>query len=135
MMNSRSKYYRNAFTSTELIVACSILVVAMSAIAMLSMRTTRLWKDSRDQQVALDELCKEIDRLTALPADARYEALDALNPSIALRNISPDVALTASWSDEKETAIILRVDWNTDLPKPPVELIGWINPTADGESK
>ena len=83
----------------------------------------------------MDELCKEIDRLTALPADARYEALDALKPSIALRNISPDVALTASWSDEKETAIILRVDWNTELPKPPVELIGWINPTADGESK
>jgi hypothetical protein len=132
-MKAAKDLNRNAFTSTEIVVACSLLVATMSAISMLMVKTTRLWQDSRHQQMAMEELCRELDRLTALPPDARDSAMEQLHPSPLLKSASPNASITASWDDDQKTALVLELDWNDEQPKAPVQLVGWIRTVIDGE--
>ena len=134
-MDAYRQNRRSAFTSTELVVACSLLVAATSAIATLAVKTTRLWQDSRHQQIAIDELSSELDRLSALDSSERLAAMKNLTPSKILQGISPSVTLSASWEDDSKSAIQLQLNWNTAQPKAPVQLTGWINPITDGAPK
>ena len=108
-MDAYRQNRRSAFTSTELVVACSLLVAATSAIATLAVKTTRLWQDSRHQQIAIDELSSELDRLSALDSSERLAAMKNLTPSKILQDISPSVTLSASWEDDSKSAIQLQV--------------------------
>ncbi|MGB1925214.1 MAG: hypothetical protein ACPHL6_01705 [Rubripirellula sp.] len=132
-MNSNYSPNRNAFTSTELVVACSLLVTSISTVAMIAVKTTRIWQDSRHQQIALEELSSQIDRLTSLSPKARTDAIRELKPSDLLIAISPNVTITATWDNEEKTAIKLQVDWNSVQPKAPVRLIGWVSHTLGGD--
>ena len=131
-MDTNHQNRRSGFTSTELVVACSLLVAATSAIATLAVKTTRLWQDSRHQQIAIEELSSELDRLIALDPTTRIVAMQNVTPSEILQEICPSVTLSASWEDEARSAIQLKLNWNTVQPKASVELTGWINPIADG---
>ena len=121
---------RTGFTSTELVVACSLLVVVMSVIGPVAVRTGRLWQDSRHQQLALVELSSEIERLTALDATARAAAMQSLSPSQSLALAAPNAAIEAeTLSDDDGTRIVLTLNWNeSDYPRSPVRLVGWLNP-------
>ena len=134
-MNKKTTNTRMAFASTELVVACTLLAVAISVIAMLAVKTTRLWQDSRHQQIAIEELSWEIDHLTRLNPEARLPAMENLEPSQLVKSISPNASITASWCDETKTAIALQLDWNTSQPKAPVKLIGWMEPWMGEEDQ
>ena len=68
----RSKHpRRNAFTLTELVVGAALTVTVMSVVASLTVHCGRLWQDTRHQQLVMDELSNELERLISLPADQR----------------------------------------------------------------
>ena len=133
MMNTKRNQKRSAFTSTELVVACSLLVTSISSVAMIAVKTTRLWQGTRHQQIALEELSQEMDRLTHLSPKARLEAITFMEPSKLLTAISPKVTITASWEDEQKNSIVLQVDWNSAQPKAPVRLVGWFSHKLEGD--
>ena len=121
---------RCGFTSTELVVASGLLVTVMSIMAPLAVRTSRLWQDSRRQQLALQELAGEIERLTALDSAARAEAMQSLSPSESLVNAAPNAEISAETvGDEEGTRIVLTLNWNElDYPRAPIRLVGWLDP-------
>ncbi len=107
-----------------------MLVVVMSVIGPVAVRTSRLWQDSRHQQLALIELESEIERLTALDPQARTEAMESLTPSPALKLAAPNAEIEAeSLRDVDGTRIVLTLNWNeSDYPRAPVQLVGWLDP-------
>jgi Tfp pilus assembly protein FimT len=127
---------RSGFTSTELVVASSLLVALMSIMGPLAIRSARLWKDSRHQELALETLAGEIERLTAMNSDARTEAMESLTVSDLLSNAAPNATINAAIiQDEAGTRIELTLDWNqTDYPRAPLRLVGWLDPFPTEES-
>ncbi len=121
---------RSGFTSTELVVASGLLVTVMAIMAPLAVRTSRLWQDSRRQQLAVEELAGEIERLTALDSAARTEAMQSLSPSESLASAAPSAEIQAETvTDDEGTRIILTLNWNElDYPRAPIQLVGWLDP-------
>jgi hypothetical protein len=121
---------RQAFTSTELIVASTLMVATMGIIGPLAVRAARLWQSSRHQQVAIEALSDELERLTAMESDVRSEAIQNLIPSEALRLAAPDALLTAEvMKDSDGTRLVVTLDWNQpDEFRPPLKLVGWLDP-------
>lgn len=121
---------RCAFTSIEMVVASGLLVSVMAIMAPLAVRTSRLWQDSRRQQIALQELTTEIERLTALDSAARADAMQSLSPSESLISAAPNVVIKAETVvDNEGTRIVLTLDWNElDYPRAPMRLVGWLDP-------
>ena len=60
---------RKGFTYAEVLVSATILTTIMSLVTVSSFRISRVWKDVRQQKIALNELSNHLDRLTALPVD------------------------------------------------------------------
>jgi hypothetical protein len=127
LLNRRT---RTGFTSTELVVASSLLVAVMAVIGPLTVRNVRLLRDARHQQLALEELSSEMERLTALQGDARVQAIEDLAPSQWLAAAAPDVEIKGEMVDDTDgNRLILSLDWNQpNYPRAPVRLVGWLNP-------
>ena len=69
---------RSGFTLTELLVAATLLIAVLSVAAQLTVRTDRLRQDVRREQIALDELANQLDRILA--ADRPQRTCPALTP-------------------------------------------------------
>ncbi len=112
------------------VVASGLLVTVMAIMAPLAVRTSRLWQDSRHQQVALEELAGELERLTALDSPERTEAMRSLTPSDTLAIAAPHAEITAATvADSEGTRIVLTLNWNElDYPRAPLQLVGWLDP-------
>ena len=111
----------------ELVVAATLLVTVLSVATNLTVRSGRLWQDSRHYRLALDELTNQLERLTALPSDQRSEALTQLAPSAELAAALPHPEFTAdTLDDELGTRLILRLNWDRQGKSKPVTLVGWI---------
>jgi Tfp pilus assembly protein PilV len=121
---------RRGFTTTEIMVACSLLVGSMAIVGPLAARTTRLWQDSRHQQLALQELASELERLTALDSKDRTVAMESLTPSASLAAAAPNAEVVAEIvTDGDGTRMILTLHWNqSDQPRAPLRLVGWLAP-------
>lgn len=121
---------RFGFTSTEMVVACSLLTAAMAVVGPMAVRTTRLWKDSRHQQLALEELTGQLERLTAMEPRERAAAMGSLSPSDALLAAAPFAEIQGETiRDQDGTRIVLTLDWHTaGMPQSPLRLVGWLDP-------
>ena len=84
---------RAAFTLTELIVCASLLTTVMSFVATISIRTDRLWKDTRHQKIALDELSNKLEYLTTLSLPEAQQAISSLEISPNTRALLPRASL------------------------------------------
>lgn len=133
MMMNRS---RSGFTSTELVVASSLMVATMAIVGPLAFRTSRLWQDTRHQQLAMEELSSELERLTALDSETRRQQIDSLTPSESLRLVAPDANLSAVIVDNDDgIQLVVSLDWNLrDAPRAPLQLVGWLDPLPQEET-
>jgi len=121
--------HRDGFTITELIVAATLLVVIMSVVASLTVRSGRLWQDSRHFPLAVDELSNQLERLTSLDEASRAEAITKLSPSIQMLDTLPNPVLTAeTLADESGTRLVLHLAWDRLGKSSPVTLVGWVDP-------
>ena len=136
------KYQRDkqrGFTLTELVVASSLLVAVMAMVAPLTVRSGRLWQESRHQQLAMDELSNQLERLTALDAEARTAALPQLAPSELVTAALPWATIQAETvRDEHGTRLVLRLNWdgrgNPSRPSSSLTLVGWLDPMPSDAS-
>ncbi len=126
---------RRAFSTTELVVAASMLVVVMSFAVPMTYRATRLWKDSRHQQLAVEELSDQIELLTALDEDARTKAISSISVPPWILHAAPEATVEAERvQDADGSRLVLTLHWNrVDRPTAPVRLIGWLDPLATEE--
>ena len=136
---SRDVARRGGFTLTELIVAATLLVAAMSVVGSLTVRSGRLWQDSRHYRLAIDEVTNHLERLTTLDEDDRVAAIDDLVPSEQIQHTLPNPVLTSELlSDEYGTRLVLSLTWDRPGKSTPVTLVGWVDPspqTAKSEPK
>ncbi|NOY41098.1 MAG: type II secretion system protein [Planctomycetes bacterium] len=120
---------RCGFTVTELVVAASLLVVVMSVVASLTVRSGRLWQDSRHYRLAIDELSNQLERLTSLDETRLAMAIAELSPSQQVRDALPNPVLSAeTLADEDGTRLLLHLAWDRLGKSVPVTLVGWVDP-------
>lgn len=120
---------RCGFTVTELIVAATLLVAVMSVVASLTVRSGRLWQDSRHYRLAIDELSNHIERLASLDKSRLAIALAKLPLSSQIQASLPNPVLSGeSLTDEDGTRLVLHLAWDRLGKSPPMTLVGWIDP-------
>lgn len=126
---------RTGFTLTELLVAATVLIAVLSVTAQLTVRTGRLRHETRRQQLALNELGNQMDRLTAASEQQRETWLADLKPSDQVDEVLPGAKLTATeLRDEHGRRLVLKLSWKRAAPARPVVLTGWIDSTP-GQSR
>lgn len=122
---------RTAFTLTEVMVASTLLVAVMGTLAPLAIRCGQLWQESRHQQLAIDELANQLERLTLMDDSDRRDAINDLSLSAPLGEALPDATLSAELiSDQHGSRIEMSLTWNRPgIPTAgPMKLVGWIDP-------
>ena len=125
--SSRTKRY--GFTMTELVVAATLLMAALSTVAPLAVRSSRLWQDSRQHRLAVEELTNQWERLGSLDSASRAEAISAMSPSPQVSASLPNPMLSAvTLTDEDGTRLVLRLSWDRIGHRSPVKLVGWMDP-------
>ncbi len=123
---------RHGLGMTELIVAATLLITALSLLVTLSFRTGKLWQDSRHYQLAVQELTNQQERLTSLDETALDTALTELVVSAAMQNALPNPRLTGKKiSDDDGTRVLLEINWDRLGTAHPLSLVGWIAPPAE----
>jgi len=120
---------RHGFTVTELIVAAGLLVVVMSIVTSLTVRSSRLRQDARHYRLAIDELTNHLERLTALDETDLDVAITALAVSPQIQATLPNPVLSAKrQSDVGGARLVLQLAWDRLGKFAPVTLVGWVNP-------
>lgn len=124
--------HRHGTTLTEVIVAAGIVVAIASVMLPLIVSASRLRTQSRQYQQVTDDLSNHMDRLVALPADQRRQALEQLEPSAHLLASLKAATLTGETStDNNGTTLTLRMQWERPGDPPPVQLTAWLDAMPD----
>lgn len=119
---------RSGTTLTEMIVAATLMASTMAIVAPLTVRTGRLWQDSRRHQLVMDELSNELERLTRLPAEQRKRAIADLTPPDYLQTSLPSATFAAETiRDGDGTRLLLSMNWDRPGKPKPVTLVGWLD--------
>ena len=118
---------------TELIVAAVLLVTAISLLTMFSVRTGKLWQESRHYRLAVEELTNQLERLTSLDEAEIDDRLVDLEPSAEIQAVLPNPRLSGEKvADDHGTRVVVQVTWDRPGRAKPVSLVAWIAPPEDG---
>lgn len=135
-IDSRKRHRRcRGAIITELVVAATLLVTAISILGALAVRTGRLWQDTRHYQLATQELVNQLERLTALDDESREATLAELIVTPAVGESLPGATLTASEiSDADGKRILLTIQWDRPSRTKGLSMVGWVSGTAEEDS-
>ena len=118
---------RRGATLFELMVAATLLVSGVGVAAPLTVRSGRLWQQTRHQQMALDELTNQMEILIDLPIEQLENQLDKVAVSEAASTLLADAVLTAEIvGHENESELRLSINWNRVGSPEPLTLTGWL---------
>lgn len=132
---SRNRWLRpKGVVLLEMLIAAALVLTTLSVAAPLVIRSARAWKQTRQYQVACDELSAHMDRLLAMPAEKRKQAL----PETAVASEVAEILHAAEISgeildDQNGTRLRLSIQWERTGQAPPVTLVGWIDPLPQGQ--
>lgn len=130
-MHSPKICLRRGSIAAELLVAASLLVCMIGILTPLTVRTSRLWRESRQVRLAMGELSNQLDVLTSLDPDALAESLEDLAVSEEAELALPNANLRGEKvSDEHGTRLVLKIDWDRPVKAVPLALVGWIDAAA-----
>ena len=128
------RIHRHGITVTELVVSASLLVSAMAVVAPLAIQSTRIWQDTRKNQMVIDELSGQLERLIHLDPVRRREAIESLRPSDHVRSTLPSAEIEAHVvRDGSGVRIVVSLDWDRLGDPKPVSLVGWLDPVSTVE--
>jgi hypothetical protein len=117
---------------TEMVVAATLLITALSLVVTLSFRTGKLWQDSRHYRLAVEELTNQVERLTILDETKLDEELVDLAVSEAITTALPNPRLTGTKiDDEHGTRVALSLQWDRAGRPEPLTLVGWLATPAE----
>lgn len=137
-MNAKNR--RSGFTLTELMVCASMLVTIMSLVASMSLRANRLWHDTRQQKIALDELTNQMEYLTTLDVAEARQALNELEISPAISQALPSATLTGELIEQPpliQIVLTLEIDADTSSAPSrhhPLQLVGFLSSESDNDA-
>jgi hypothetical protein len=104
----------------------------MSVVASLTVHCGRLWQDTRHQQLVMDELSNELERLISLDSDERDKAIALLAPSEHLQSTLPSAEIIAETvRDTDGVRLVLSLNWDRPGNPRPVTFVGWLDPLPD----
>lgn len=131
--NMKNKHSpRRGLVMTELVVAATLLITALSLVVTLSFRTGKLWQDSRHYKLAVEELTNQLERLTILDEAELDAALAEPAVSDAIQTALPNPRLSGTKvSDENGTRVVLEIQWDRIGKAEPLTLVGWIRPPTE----
>ena len=119
---------RSGFTVSEMLVSALLLISVMSLVGPLTVRTGRLWQQTRHGRLALEELSNQLDRLTHLNADKRAVALAELAPTHSIRTaLSHPQLIAETLHDQDGQRLVLQLTWNRVGTPGKLILVGWLN--------
>jgi len=122
---------RSGITLVELMVAAMLVISGLAIIGKLSIASGRMWQQTRHEQVALEELSNQLERLVALPPEQRRDAIAQLEPSAFAVERLPGVTITSqSLKDHAGQRITLQINWNRFFPAKPLTLVGWFGASS-----
>ncbi len=116
--HQRIRDRRNALVLLETLIAAGVTLVMLSVAVPMVIRSARIWKQTRHQQVAADELSGQMDRLIAMPAESRRQAMVLHDATIEGTLIN----------DDDGNRIKLSIHWTRAGDPLPVTLVAWIDP-------
>ncbi|TWU38918.1 hypothetical protein Q31b_39960 [Novipirellula aureliae] len=114
----------------ELLIAATLVMTGMAMVTPLAMRSGRMWMQTREHHLALDELANQLERLTHLPAAELPGEIENLTASDWVLQRLPAVKLDAEILDQN--AIRISIDWKRTGDPAPLQLVGWPK-NADAE--
>lgn len=114
----------------DAVVAAGLVMVTVSVAAPMVVQSARIWKQTRNFQIACDELAGHMDHLISMPSDLRGEALQTLTVDPSLSELLDGVSINGKLSEQDdETRLELSINWKRIGDPPPVILVGWVKPT------
>lgn len=132
MSSGRRVDRRTGGMMVELVVAATLLVALIGTFTPMSLSAGRLWQQTRQHQLALDELSNQLDRLLVLSEPDRAAAIESLQPSAAALAALPEASLSAvQQSDRDGVRVKVELSWQRAVPAVPLSLTGWIQGTND----
>ncbi|WP_372895405.1 hypothetical protein [Stieleria sp.] len=136
-LHPRLRDRRNALVLLETLIAAGVTLVMLSVAVPMVIRSARIWKQTRHQQLAADELSGQLDRLIAMPAEPRRQAIEQLSVSPAIADVLHDATIEGTLVDDDDgKRIELSLQWTRAGDPLPVTLVAWIDPlsTTSAES-
>ena len=118
---------RHGTSATEVLVSATLLLGLIGAVVPTTVRTGKIWRDSRHYQLATNELSNQFDRLSSLPAEKRSAAIQQLQVAEHVTASLPDAKLTAEIiSDAGGDRLLLTLLWDRGQNSQPLKLVGWL---------
>lgn len=112
---------------SEALVSAAILLAGIGIVAKSQYNLRRLWSDTRHFQLATDELCNQLDRLTRLPKDQLPKSLSELQISQEIAAVLPECRIEGKLIEDPLGARVqLNIDWKRVGSGKPLELTGWL---------
>ncbi len=122
------RHSRHGGTIADLLVAATLLGMLITTLMTLTVQSGRLRQQTRQQQLALDELTNQLQRLLTLDEDKRTSSLEKLESSEEIKSSLPPFTLHAEEFDDKQGKWMqLTLTWHPPRNSPPVSLVGWID--------
>lgn len=128
----RAKRRRQGTSLTEIVVAGSLLVTAMSLVVQGTYSLRKLERSGREFQLASDELSNQLERLVSMQRSDLNLELTKLQPSQLVESNLPDVMLTGALiSDAMGDRIRVEIDWRRAGDPPALSLTAWLAEAVD----
>ncbi|TWU32984.1 pilus assembly FimT family protein [Novipirellula artificiosorum] len=119
---------RSGSTLTELLVAATLVVTGMAVAAPLAVRSGQTWMQTREHQLALDELSNHLEHLVRLPVDELVTEVSKVTASDLVLGRLPEVIVQAEVLGESRQPCCIQVsiDWHRMGDPEPIRLTGWV---------
>ena len=131
-----SKALRRGYATLDLLVGAVLFVALVSFVVPLAVKNGRVWQDSAQYRIALDELSSQLEFLTQLDDQKRDNALSELSPSPEIVSRLPNAKLEGQLiADNDGRRIALSLSWDRIGEARPVTLVGWIAAVPPDSSK
>lgn len=130
MVPSKALYNRkcSAFTTIDLMVACVLTVAMIGTATLATSRTIRMMSETRQHQMALDELSNQLDLLVNLDAESLTQAINDAAVSSDMQHSLPNAKLSIQQvEDDDGLRLVATLDWDRRIPGAPVELVAWVH--------
>lgn len=120
---------RRGLSYAEVLVAATVLTTIMSLVTVSSFRISRVWKDVRQQQSALNELTSQLDRLTMLPAEQVADLLDSVEASDECKELLSQPKLSGRMKEQSPFGhrLTVSITWQNHAGERgnPLQLSAW----------
>ncbi len=121
---------RQGSSATEVLVAATLLLSLIGAVVPTTVRTAKIWRDTRHFQIATNELSNQLESLSSLSEAERVNALNMLAVSQPTSEILISATLAAETTNDADgNRLTLTLNWERSIHAKPLQITGWLKPS------